>query len=328
MNIEMRHLRYFIAVAEAGNLSRAAQKLFIAQPPLSVQIRQLEESLGTPLFVRHPKGVHLTEAGEALLPEARALVDRVGGLRAWIAGATPTRRLSLGFVPSAGSTVLPQLLAALRADDPGLQFELREMISSEQIDALASGQIDLGIARANTRHPRIATVARILDPFCVAVAAHRTPRGGTADLRDYAEADFVAFTRHRGPAYFDQAIHLCAQAGFSPRIRYEASTVHGVLDLVGAGLGVALVPASCVLLAAPRVRLRPLAIAQKSAVLTLLRCKPGSRTPWLVGEDSLQRIVDMFDHLRERTAARLNAPGNTGTTQRTGKARSRTAQVL
>ncbi|MBO9643128.1 MAG: LysR family transcriptional regulator [Pseudacidovorax sp.] len=329
MNIELRHLRYFIAVAEAGNLSRAAQKLFIAQPPLSVQIRQLEAALGTPLFVRHPKGVRLTEAGEALLPEARALVDRVGGLRAWIAGATPTRRLSLGFVPSAGSTVLPQLLAALRADDPGLQFELREMISSEQIDALASGQIDLGIARADTRHPRIATVARILDPFCVAVtAAHRTPRGAAADLRAYAEADFVAFTRHRGPAYFDQAIHLCAQAGFSPRIRYEASTVHGVLDLVGAGLGVALVPASCVLLAAPRVRLRPLAMTQKSAVLTLLRCKPGTGTPWLVGEDGLQRIVDMFEHLRERTAARLNAPGNIGTTQRTGAPRRRTVQML
>lgn len=306
MNIEMRHLRYFIAVAEAGNLSRAAQKLFIAQPPLSVQIRQLEEALGTLLFVRHPKGVHLTEAGEALLPEARALVERVGGLRAWIAGATPTRRLSLGFVPSAGSTVLPQLLAALRADDPGLQFELREMISSEQIDALASGQIDLGIARADIRHPRIATVVRILDPFCVAVAAtHRLPRGGTADLRAYAEADFVAFTRHRGPAYFDQAIHLCAQAGFSPRIRYEASTVHGVLDLVGAGLGIALVPASCVLLSAPRVRLLPLAKPQKSAVLTLLRRKAGSGAPCLVGEEVLQRIVDLFERLRERTAAKL-----------------------
>ncbi|RDI24343.1 DNA-binding transcriptional LysR family regulator [Pseudacidovorax intermedius] len=306
MNIEMRHLRYFIAVAEAGNLSRAAQKLFIAQPPLSVQIRQLEEALGTSLFVRHPKGVHLTEAGEALLPEARALVERVGGLRAWIAGATPTRRLSLGFVPSAGSTVLPQLLAALRADDAGLQFELREMISSEQIDALASGQIDLGIARADTRHPRIATVVRILDPFCVAVAAtHRLPRGGMADLRAYAEADFVAFTRHRGPAYFDQAIHLCAQAGFSPRIRYEASTVHGVLDLVGAGLGVALVPASCVLLATPRVRLRPLAMPQKSAVLTVLRRKAGTGTPWLVGEEGLQHIVDMFERLHDRTAAKL-----------------------
>ncbi|SIR59094.1 LysR family transcriptional regulator [Pseudacidovorax sp. RU35E] len=305
MNIELRHLRYFIAVAEAGNLSRAAQKLFIAQPPLSVQIRQLEEAMGTALFVRHPKGVHLTEAGEALLPEARAVAERVAGLRAWIAGATPTRRLSLGFVPSAGSTVLPQLLATLRADDPSLQFELREMISSEQMDALASGLIDLGVARADTRHPRITTLARMLDPFCVAVpAATRAPRGSTADLRDYAEADFVAFTRHRGPAYFDQAIHLCAQAGFSPRIRYEASTVHGVLDLVGAGLGVALVPASCVLLAAPRVRLRPLGLTQKSAVLTLLGRKVAGSPP-LLGEGALQRAAALLDGLRERTAAKL-----------------------
>lgn len=170
--------------------------------------------------------------------------------------------------------------------------------------ALASGLIDLGIARADTRHPRIATVARVLDPFCVAVpAALRAPRIGVADLREYAEADFVAFTRHRGPAYFDQAIHLCAQAGFSPRIRYEASTGHGVLDLVGAGLGVALVPASCVLLAAPRVRLRPLGLSQKSAVLTLLRRKAGN-TPLPIGDGALQRAQAMFESLRDRTSAK------------------------
>ncbi len=304
MAAELRHLRYFIAVAEAGSLSRAAEKLFIAQPPLSVQIRQLEDLLGTALFVRHAKGVRLTAAGECLLPEARQLVERAAGLKDWLAGASPVGRLSLGFVPSAGSTVMPQLLAALRAEHPRLQIALREMISSEQVDALASGQIDLGIARAAARHPRIEAVARIPDPFCVAMPAADAAAlaAGALDLRRFAEADFVAFTRHRGPAYFDQAIHLCARAGFSPRIRYEASTVHGVLDLVGAGLGVALVPASCVLLAAARVAIRPLKGSQKQAVLTLLRRKAEGPVP---GERALARTRAVFDALQRRTAARL-----------------------
>ena len=100
-------------------------------------------------------------------------------------------------------------------------------------------------------------VAELADPFCLALpAAQAAP--GAVDLRRCAAHTFVGFTRHRGPAYFDQAIHLCSQAGFSPRIRYEASTVHGVLDLVAAGLGVALVPASVALIGVPGVAVRRL----------------------------------------------------------------------
>ncbi|MDM0038434.1 LysR substrate-binding domain-containing protein [Variovorax sp. J22G21] len=294
--MELRHLRYFMAVAETGNLSRAAEKLFIAQPPLSVQIRQLEDELGTPLFVRHPKGVRLTAAGEALVPEARYLLDRAARVKERLHDAASGGHLALGFVPSASSTVLPDLLRRMRKQHPHLNIELREMISSEQAEALVAGHIDAGIARTQPQHPRLAVAARMADPFCLAMPtsqAHRKP--GPVDLHSFADHAFVAFTRHRGPAYFDQSIHLCAKAGFSPRIRYEASTVHGVLDLVGAGLGVALVPASCALLGAKGAKFRGLRGPHPGEVLALLQRKSDAHPLLPLVQDAVHAIFESLE---------------------------------
>lgn len=301
--MELRHLRYFIAVAETGSLSRAAEKLFIAQPPLSVQIRQLEDEMGTPLFVRHPKGVRLTAAGEALMPEARALLDRAGHLKDRLQGDGTSGVLALGYVPSASSTVLPALVRQLRAAHPALRIELREMISSAQTEALVAGHLDAGIARSPARHPRVVAPAQMDDPFCLVSPAVESPAPrGAIDLRALAEQDFVAFTRHRGPAYFDQSIHLCARAGFSPRIRYEASTVHGVLDLVAAGLGHALVPQSAVLLGRTGVAFRRVRSPAQDQVLALLRRKGDARTvpQWLD-----QAVRAIFAQMAQRMATEL-----------------------
>jgi DNA-binding transcriptional LysR family regulator len=302
-DMELRHLRCFLAVAETGNLSRAAEKLFIAQPPLSVQVRQLEEELGVALFIRHPKGVRLTAAGEALLPEARHLLDRAARLKTLVQDTGAGGSLTLGYVPSASATVLPGLLRRLRADLPGLEIELREMISGEQLEALVAGHIDAAIVRMRPQHPRLAVAARMPDPFCLAMPAAqaRARRGASVALRDMAERDFVAFTRHRGPAYFDQAIHLCAKAGFSPRIRYEASTVHGVLDLVGAGLGVALVPASCALMGAAKVGFRALSGSGAGQMLALVRRKADAQGAVAVLEDATRAI---FEDIEKRIGAR------------------------
>lgn len=301
--MELRHLRYFVAVAETGSLSRAAEKLFIAQPPLSVQIRQLEEELGAALFMRHPKGVRLTAAGEALLPEARLLLQRAQRLRDLVAPGQGTGSLVLGFVPSAAGTVIPELVRALRRSLPALAVELKEAISSEQVQALVAGRIDLGLARAPVRHARLQPACELADPFCLAVAADDpAAQAAAADLRAFAERDFVGFTRHRGPAYFDQSIHLCAQAGFSPRIRYEASTVHGVLDLVGAGLGVALVPASTALLPQRGAVLRRLRGRGGQEALVLLRRKAEERPGVAVVEREVEAI---FAGMRKRLAGLL-----------------------
>jgi DNA-binding transcriptional LysR family regulator len=305
--MELRLLRYFTAVAETGSLSRAAEKLFIAQPPLSLQIRQLEEELGVALFSRHPKGVKLTPAGEALLPEARALLDRAGQLADVV--RNPSRgaavSVSIGFVPSASSTVIPDLVRRLRKSHPDLDIRVREMISGEQNEALVAGQIDVGIARFAPRHPRITIACSVSDPFSLAEPGSQArSKASVADLQDYADHSFVAFTRHRGPAYFDQSIHLCGQAGFSPRIRYEASTVHGVMDLVSAGLGVALVPASAVLLGVKGVRVRPLRHAGKDGVMSLLHRKSDSNP---VLTDLQYTTEEIFKDLEDRMLTALGA---------------------
>lgn len=305
--MELRHLRYFVAVAESASLSRAAEKLFIAQPPLSLQIRQFEEELGVALFVRHPKGVRLTLAGQALLPEARYLLERAGRIGNVARQSREDRpvSLSMGFVPSSSHTVLPVLIRKLRQAYPGLELELREMISEEQISALADGRIDVGIARSGSKHPRVQASLQMPDPFCLALpTAFETPAEGAIDLRHYSEQAFVGFSRSHGPAYFDQSIHLCSQAGFSPRIRYEASNVRGVLDLVSAGLGIALVPASTVQLGVKGVAWRRL--KQKPyGVLSVLRRKGGSAPVVQTLETVVAKI---FADLRHKVDARLAAP--------------------
>lgn len=300
MSIELRHLRYFVAVADAGSLSQAAAKLFVAQPPLSVQIRQLEDELGEALFVRHPKGVRLTAAGQSLLPEARFLIDRAARLRDVVRHDEARAHIALGFVPSASSTVLPELVRHLRRRHPALNLELREMISAEQVEALVAGHIDAGIARAATRHPRLAVACQMPDPFCLALP-DKAARGldATVDLRRFSEHSFVGFTRHRGPAYFDQSTHLCTQAGFSPRIRYEASTVHGVLGMVASDLGVALVPASTSLLAMGGVAFRSLRRKGRGELLALLRRKTDHHPLLPVVEESVDAI---FATLSQRVA--------------------------
>jgi len=302
--MELRHLRYFLAVAETGSLSRAAEKLFIAQPPLSVQIRQLEEEMGTPLFVRHPKGVRLTAAGQTLCQEARELLDRAARLKEVLQHPGEGVSLTLGFVPSAASTVLPELVRRLHKQHPLVNLQLREMISTEQVEALVAGHLDASLARAPSRHPRVVMACTMADPFCLALPRdHEDGAAPVLDLRQFADHSFVGFTRHRGPAYFDQSIHLCHRAGFSPRIRYEASTVYGVLDLVGAGLGVALVPASAALLGVRGARLRPLRGKDSSEVLALLYRKADSHPLLPLLEESVGLI---FASLREKLNRRLS----------------------
>ncbi len=276
VEMELRHLRYFMAVAETGSLSRASAKLFMAQPPLSVQIRQLEDELGVALFTRHPKGVSLTVAGQRLLPQAQDMLERAGRLADLGRNVSeqPGTTLAVGYVPSASKTVLPDLFGHLRRLQPLLRLELREMTSDEQIEALVAGRIDAGIARNVHRHVRVGVACETPDPFCLAVPSKEVrSRAPALDLRHFSEHSFVAFTRHMGPAYFDQSIHLCRLAGFSPRIRYEASTLHGVLDLVGAGAGVALVPATACLMGAKGLHVSPLRQSAKGEVLALLKRK-------------------------------------------------------
>ena len=269
--MELRHLRYFVAVAELGSFSRAAEKLFIAQPPLSTQIRQLEEHVGVPLLVRYPRGVRTTSAGQVFLDEARDVLARAESAKQRARQHERGGFLRLAYVPSVGHTVLPRLLPRLKLAHPHAELQVLEMITSEQLAALQAGRVDVGYARLPAGTPANLALVELADPFCLAIPKGHALRGkGSVDLRAAASATFVGYRRYSGPAYYDQVIGLCVEAGFSPDIRHEASTLFGVLDLVSAGLGVALVPASAVLMVPKAVMLRALTRPSRTGSLAFI----------------------------------------------------------
>jgi DNA-binding transcriptional LysR family regulator len=274
--VELRHLRYFVTVAELGSFTKAAQALFIAQPPLSSQVRDLEEEIGAPLLVRHVRGVTLTPAGEEVLREAKEILAHAERLKVNAprqAGAAK-RTLTIGFIASASHFLLPRVLPALRARHRGLVYDLREMLSTEQLAALQIGKIDAALCRPPVRAKALEVAAQFDDPFLLAIPkGHPLARTGDVSLEAAASADFVTFKRDEARAFFDQTLNFCTEAGFSPTIRSEAGTVFGVLNLVAAGVGVAIVPASCASAAGEAIVMRRLVRPVRPGGLVLAKRK-------------------------------------------------------
>ena len=248
--MELRHLRYFVAVAEEQNFGRAAKRLRIAQPPLSRQIRDLERDIGTPLFERVPRGVELTAAGSAFLPEARltlAQADRAQRT-AQRAATGETGRLRVGFVEAATqSGILPDVLSFFRLHLPSVGLSLFELDPLRQADAFRDGRIDLGILHGPPLDAdRWLHVEEIYsEPVVLAVPkSHRLAGRARFTLGRLAGESFVLFPRAVAPAMYDDIVAGCRSAGFSPRIVQEAMGWHTLVSLVGAGVGVGLVPRS------------------------------------------------------------------------------------
>ncbi len=259
--IELRHLRYFAAVAEELHFGRAAERLGMAQPPLSQQIKSLEEFVGHPLFERRPQ-VRLTTAGEALLEVARRTLAQVeeGLEQTRRAGRGEAGKISVGFAASILTTVLPEILRTFREQYPGVELRLRELSSAAQAAALADGSIDVGFVREAVTHGADMICEPILREEFVAVLppAHRLAERVQLPLGELAGEPFVHFPRVVAPGLFDQIAAACQRAGFRPRVVQEAQEWLTILGLVEAGLGVSLVPASFRRLRWGGVQYRPL----------------------------------------------------------------------
>ncbi|HEV2707860.1 MAG TPA: LysR substrate-binding domain-containing protein [Pyrinomonadaceae bacterium] len=260
-NIELRHLRYFVAVAEELHFGRAAQRLGIAQPPLSQQIKSLEEQIGYPLLERKPQ-VRLTPGGEALLEVARRTLAQVEE------GLDATRRtargeagkLTVGFAASILTTALPEILRTYRERYPDVELRLRELSSAAQTSALADGSIDVGFLREAVAPVPDLICEPILREEFVAVLPPQHPLATRRKLplAALAEEPFVHFPRVVAPALYDQIADMCQRAGFRPRVVQEAQEWLTIIGLVEAGLGVSLVPASFCRLQWGGVQYKPL----------------------------------------------------------------------
>lgn len=259
--IELRHLRYFLAVAETLHFGRAAKKLGMAQPPLSQQIRRLEELLGAPLFERTTRGVSLTPAGAVLRERALSgmarLADDLEQTRRVARGEEGT--LTVGYSGSAMFTELPMAIQAYRRAHPRVEVQLREMWTSQQLPALADGSIDVGFLRDGERRPELATVPLLREPFRVALPSnHRLRRQRTVDPASLKDEPFVLFSRRHGSLAYDRTIRCCLDAGFQPTIVQEAPQFPTLIRLVAAGMGVSLVPACAATIPFPGTVFRPI----------------------------------------------------------------------
>ena len=261
--MELRHLRYFRAVAEELHFGRAAQRLLIAQPPLSQQIRQLERELGVELLIRSTRNVELTPAGQAYLGRTIAILDAVddaADLARRVADGT-TGRLTIGCVGSATYSVLPRLVRALSELLPDVDVRVRgEMLAPTQLAALAAGEIDLALLRPPVIDPGLSTAIIRRDSLLVALPedhrlSKRRKRLAIADLR---EEDLVAHAGGGRSVMGSLLATLCADAGFTPRVRHEVEETSTLVTLVAAGLGAAIVPAPTSALDIAGVVYRPL----------------------------------------------------------------------
>jgi len=262
--MELRHLRYFLAVAEELNFRRAAERLGIAQPPLSSQIHDLERELGVTLFRRVPKGAELTEAGAAFLAEVPAAFEQVERAvrMAQRGGRGEVGRLRVGFT---GSTlfndIVPTALREFRRAFPEVELELEELNSIHLLDKLTHQRLDAVFIRPGQDAPTSVALLSLPSESMMAVvpADHHLARKYAIELRELADERFVMFSRALGPALYDEVIDACRDEGFEPQIGQIASQITSIANLVAVELGVSVVPARTADAAVNGVRYLPIA---------------------------------------------------------------------
>jgi DNA-binding transcriptional LysR family regulator len=252
--IELRHLRYFLAVAETLHFSRAAKRLGIAQPPLSQQIKRLEQLLGHALFERTTRGVKLTLAGQLLAKRARSTLEKVDEDLSQVRrlGRGEEGTLTVGFSGSVMFTELPAAIQSYRRRYPKVELRLRELVTTAQIAALLNGTLDLAFLRDGdpTEGIRIAT---LLKEKYVAVLpeAHPLAQRRSLSVKALEGEPFIMFARRMGPLAYDRTIACCERSGFRPNIVQDAPQWLTLVRLVAAGLGVSLAPACVARVAMP-----------------------------------------------------------------------------
>lgn len=244
--MELRHLRYYLALADELHFGRAAKRLNISQPPLSFNIKQLEGMLGVKLLERNSHGVKLTPAGDSFRRSAMQVLAEAdqAARKARDVAAGVTARARIGFVGSMLFRGLPERLAAFQASHPEVQTELVELNSAEQLEAFARGQIDLGFVHTSRVPSDLTKSLYMSEPFviCAPAPAGKGSKAKALDLKDLARTPLVLFSRGASPDYYERVLSLCTQLGLDPPVRHEVRHWLSVVALVSKGMGYALVP--------------------------------------------------------------------------------------
>jgi DNA-binding transcriptional LysR family regulator len=297
--MELRQLRYFVAVAEELHFGHAAERLGIAQPPLSRQIQNLERELGFELFDRSRRRVELRPAGTVLLERARDVLERLEEAvrEARRTSSGKRGRVVVGYPSSLAYTGLVGLLRAFRSEFPDVELSVRELPLAEQMEGLKNGQLDVGFVRGPMDDRELECECMRREPLMLALPAdHPLASHRRLTLESVAKEPFVFFPRARAPAFFDLLLALCHRAGFTPQIRHEAPQAD-VLSMVAAGFGISIMPASVRESRRADVEFRPFAGAPLTELL--LAWRAGEGTP------ARQAFIDLV----RRVGLKLGSPG-------------------
>ena len=308
--MELRYLLYFVTVAEQQSFTRAAEKLRIAQPAISQQIRTLEEELEVKLLLRTKRSVRLTAAGQIFLREAKDILNRVEQSRthARRAAQGATGTLSIGCFGWTASLFLPELIHAYRTRYPAVRITLNEQLPREQLEALEAGRIDVGFTRSLPKNKASRFLQeRVYRDRVVAALPARHPLAGSREisLEQLADEDWVFLSRRSSPEVVDEFALLCANVGFSPRIINEAARIQTVFTMIAAGIGVSVTPSYIRRFNPPGVTLVP--IHPEPPPIDLVVARPLGEPPPTVAafldilRQQLPRIRRQYAYRRRRT---------------------------
>lgn len=244
--MELRHLKYFMAVAEELNFTKASEKLFISQPPLSRQIAELEEELQAKLFIRNNKKVELTEAGKYFKEEVKAIfqnLERISMKTKKIA-ENVSGEFRIAYISSINSSTISELIKHLKIQFPYVNFKLFEVSTSKQIDALEQGKIEMGIIRSPIKSPKIQSHLWFQDGFSIVFNKENIQLKSEKEILNLKDETFVFFNKDYAPHYHEVLLELCAFYGFTPKIIHEANNINSIVQLVKNGLGISIVPSN------------------------------------------------------------------------------------
>ena len=276
--MELRLLNYFATLADELHFSRAAKRLSISQPPLSVAIKQLEEQIGAQLFERTSKGVRLTPAGEHLLPRARQLLAlaQQAAQETRDIGQGVRGHLRMGFVGSALYRGVPQALAAFQQQHPLVRVDMLELNSAEQLQGLQQARLDLGLVHSVKLPEGIEGELLMEEAFIACLPqGHPLAQRSAIDLAALQPERLILFSSEVSPVYHQRIYQMCMAHGFAPEIRHEVRHWLSVLSLVSLGQGVAIVPAALQRVGMPQLVFKPLLGEQtQSELLALWRSQP------------------------------------------------------
>jgi DNA-binding transcriptional LysR family regulator len=245
--MEIRHLLYFKTVAEELHFRNAASRLFISQPPLSRQIKELEQELGVQLFSRSNKRVALTDAGKYFKGEADAILARLEESKSIVKQIHlgESGEFKIGYISSVYQTYLAEVLKSMHQLFPYIKTSLYEVPTISQVQDLEQGKLDAGILRAPVHSEKLAVKSLFFDPFVLVIPSNGVPVNSYRELvLSIKNSPFIFFNAAFAPQYNNKLLEICERLGFKPDITHEANNVHSILQLVEAGLGVSILPAS------------------------------------------------------------------------------------